>query len=715
MSARVRIAVTAAGFVMVGAAGILALGAAALCSPAAASTVHRAPLSRQFREWRAEAADSESSGSGALGHIPAPVDAGSLQADDETVVLRRSATSSLPASYDLRDQGGLTAVRDQGNYGTCWAFASLGSLESILLRADGATFDFSEDNMALTCGFTADGYDDGGNSLMASAYLARWTGPVLESQDAYGDSVTPSGLSPVKHVQEVVFLPKRASATDNDAIKAAVMEYGAVTTAFYWASGGYKSSTASYYRTSDPGVSNHAVAVVGWDDEYPASEFGSTPPGNGAFIVRNSWGSDWGDGGYFYVSYYDSTFARGSGWCESDNAVFTAEDTTDYDAIYQYDPFGYVYSISADGTDREVGWMANSFTATDDGSVEAVSFYTLGESTSYKVYVADTLSASSSSLLASGTLDDAGYHTVPLTSARAIGQGDTFYVIVRLDTPDCDYPIAVEGYCRDYAEYTTSSKGQSYVAGDVSGSPGAWSDIGGDPDRYNVCVKAFSSDTDPSPSPSPDPSPSPSLDPSPSPDPDTGVAPTTTAVGLSSTSSEGWTGKAVTVTLTATGGSGGTTTYYRIDDGAWTSYSSAFVVSGQGSHTVRYYSAAQLGAKESVRTGYANIDTVAPSSVAKALTVKKAQASKGRRLSMRVTVKDAEPSCGAVTLVTTVATKSGMRLGRTTTTRASGSVATVRVKLERTLRRGAYVVVTRATDVAGNAQAPAKKVRLRVR
>ena len=87
-----------------------------------------------------------------------------------------------PAGYDLRTAGRLSPVRDQGRYGTCWAFASLASLESSLLP--GTANDFSENNMAHRSGYAL-GYGDGGNSYMAAAYLLRWAGPVSEADDPY--------------------------------------------------------------------------------------------------------------------------------------------------------------------------------------------------------------------------------------------------------------------------------------------------------------------------------------------------------------------------------------------------------------------------------------------------------------------------------------------------------------------------------------------------
>ena len=104
-------------------------------------------------------------------------------------------------------------------------------------------------------------------------------------------------------------------------------------------SGYWNQNTNSYYY-SGSGSSNHAVTIVGWDDNYDKSKFSTVPPGNGAFIVKNSSGSGWGESGYFYLSYYDTFVGK-------TNAVFTAESPVNYDHIYQYDPLGMVEHVLA--------------------------------------------------------------------------------------------------------------------------------------------------------------------------------------------------------------------------------------------------------------------------------------------------------------------------------------------------------------------------------
>ena len=319
-----------------------------------------------------------------------------------------AASGAAPASFDLRDAGKLSLVRDQGRYGTCWAFASLASLESSLLP--GAATDYSENNLAQRSGFAL-GYDSGGNSFMAAAYLLRWDGPVAEADDPYAPDAATPNASPADatvraHVHEVLDLPARKTSADNADLKWAVMTYGAVYTTMYWTSSAYRDATDAYYYTG--AGANHAVDVVGWDDAYPAAAFAATPAGPGAFLVRNSWGTDFGSDGYFWVSYYDASFGRQS-------AVFAGAEPAGADErIYQHDPLGWVASYRPPAAaDPTTAWFAAAYTPAEDGTLTAAGFYATAPGATYEVRVAESVAGvRDAAVAASGTLAAAGYHTV---------------------------------------------------------------------------------------------------------------------------------------------------------------------------------------------------------------------------------------------------------------------------------------------------------------
>ncbi|WP_405306933.1 C1 family peptidase [Methanobrevibacter sp.] len=336
--------------------------------------------------------------------------------------------SSLPASYDLRQYYLVTPVRDQGSNGNCWAFASLASLESCILKATGTPYDFSEENMKdLMATFSSYGWqmetNTGGYDRMGHAYLTSWLGPVNETQDRYiiGEVLSPV-LNSIFHVQNILFL-ERTGYTDNDKIKRAIMSYGAVSTSIHWyqSSDGtdvYRNGKNIYWNRSDKGA-NHAVAIVGWDDNYSRNNFKTTPPGDGAWIIKNSWGMAYGsENGYYYVSYYDKSLAPLNN--PYSTYVFLFNESIKYDKNYQYDVSGRTdFFLNESNT----VWYKNKFIATDNELLSAVSTY-FEKNTVWElsIYVNNVLRH-----VQSGTATPS-YSTIELSSFIPLNLGDVFEV-----------------------------------------------------------------------------------------------------------------------------------------------------------------------------------------------------------------------------------------------------------------------------------------------
>ncbi len=354
--------------------------------------------------------------------------------------------SDLPSSYDLRDYHMVTPVKSQGSNGNCWAFASLASLESCILKATGATYDLSEENMKdLMATFSSYGWqmetNAGGYDRMAHAYLASWLGPVNETQDVYivGEVLSPV-MNSIFHVQNILFLT-RSSYTDNDEIKRAIMSYGAVSTTihvFQSAKDGgtdlYSKGKNLYWYRTDKGA-NHAVAIVGWDDNYSKNNFKTTPPGDGAWIIKNSWGAGSGDHGYYYVSYYDTRLAQLNS--PFSTYVFLFNDSIKYDKNYQYDVSGRTdFFLNESNT----VWYKNRFTATDNEWLTAVSTY-FEKNTAWNlsIYVNDVLRH-----VQSGTATPS-YSTIELSSFIPLAVGDVFEVEFKITTDkEASVPISEE-------------------------------------------------------------------------------------------------------------------------------------------------------------------------------------------------------------------------------------------------------------------------------
>ena len=368
--------------------------------------------------------------------------------------------NDLPSKYDLRTEGLVTDAKNQGTSGACWDFTILAALESYLLKYENTSFDLSENNLKnimSSRGVNGTDWQEGGNYQMALAYLLRWDGPIDEEDDSFSSYATIPhyGLNPLKHVQGTMFIPMRLGYLDNNQIKCAIMKYGALYASIYG------TSMNSNVYNSVANIPNHAVAIVGWDDNYPSTKFsGSRPPGNGAFIIKNSWGSSYGQNGFGYVSYYDKSFAGFSLDSISAMAFTDVENTTNYKDIYQYDVLGNTYESL--GYNNQTAWLANQFTAISDNPLSAFGLYTYGCSDYWvDVYVNGELKHSQA-----GNVSHGGYHTVKLDKLVNLSIGDLFRINVRLTTFDSLFPVAIESQRNGYSSKATAEFSQSFISQD---------------------------------------------------------------------------------------------------------------------------------------------------------------------------------------------------------------------------------------------------------
>ena len=443
---------------------------------------------------------------------------------------RIATRATLPSSYDSRNYGYVTSVKNQNPYGTCWTFGTMAPVESYMIKhgiinkdtgaAATTSMDLSELHLAwftYTNAYDAEGMltgdkttaktdssassylDRGGNYALATYTLMRWAGAASEKTSAlaYSNAST-SGLNSqyaynynVAHITDATWI----NVADRDAVKQAIMEYGAGTISYYHSDSYLNTSTYAYYYNAGTS-SNHAVTVVGWDDNYAVSNFksGKRPSNPGAWIIKNSWGSSWGKSGYFYLSYEDTSVANGQ-------CCFYKVSTEDnYQHCYQYDGTGNVVNYQSMGDNCQI---ANVYTANGTQSLKAVALAPWDEATTYTLYIYTGLTSasnpSSGTLAATqtGYLPYSGYFTIPLNESVSLTEGEKFSVVFKLSTPQPDpdenntyvhIPYDATNSDVSWVTFTHTNHGSTSYYKEANGS---WTDV---PNNGDFRIKAYTDD-----------------------------------------------------------------------------------------------------------------------------------------------------------------------------------------------------------------------------
>lgn len=432
----------------------------------------------------------------------------------------------IPSSYNSTEDFHIALpeympdLRNQTPYGSCWSFTSL-SLGEIYMKKYGiAWLDLSELHLAyFSYNYQPDPlggtlldknwatYDSsapnflqrGGNLSLSQNILASWLGAAEESLVPYNtaSTVINEGINPDYAYKDVAHLTHYYNVNvknDPQSVKKLIMQNGAIGCSYFHDTSKYNRTHNSYYTKTSPNQINHAITIVGWNDDFPAEYFNEAPEGDGAWLIRNSWWNSGSDlenlNGYFWLSYYDKSL-------HSNGFSFAFDTAEKYDNNYQYDGASINGSFTL-GAKSITG--ANVFCAKVNEAgetLEAVSFATADANVDYKIdiYVnpIDETKPDSGTHIAGatteGTITYAGYYTIPLAQKVTLENGDIFSVVVKLSSTSGSAAHLTMEISSDQGWVATTAAtqpGQSFYL-----KSGNWIDNSNKENYGNFRIKAF--------------------------------------------------------------------------------------------------------------------------------------------------------------------------------------------------------------------------------
>ena len=427
---------------------------------------------------------------------------------------------ALPTKYDGRLMPYASSVKDQKQTNSCWAFSTTSALEYFAKKKMDLDYEFSPRHLVYSSvrdfkngKINEYGFNrvpaDGGNFFGSTSYFVNSLGPVLESDMPFENNENTLDISEIQNKNVVLDVNDTilkydgtsnavCTADELKEIKEYVYEYGSVVMSTHMdftakhlnsITGGY------YYNGSLP--ANHAVLIVGWDDEYSKNNFPSTnkPSRDGAFIVQNSYGTSFADNGYYYVSYEDVHI------CNLYMVITSADEVVE-DNFYGLDKLGTNMNVGFSFVaDKTVGYAMNVFRK-EEGKKEILKEVTFASTVgTYDIYFVEghgkTKSVSEMTLVGSGESKEMGYLTYSLEKPILLESSVTeFSIVVRYDSIDSTMPIPVSGTPKNATTgaymYVNVDSDRSFASSDGT----KWSDLKTMINNYTLVasIKAYTDD-----------------------------------------------------------------------------------------------------------------------------------------------------------------------------------------------------------------------------
>lgn len=441
------------------------------------------------------------------------------------------------SSYNLNEDIKV-AIKNQWTTNECWAFSTISSLETNIglskkqeetARFSARHLDYATSRTFLD-GTNLKGYKrevgDGGIPNVAYNYLINGEGAVLEDDMQFEDNEEKINLSEIdKKIDTIAtgyeMLPSIYKQYDesgnvsyyddsknkytSDELKAIrnmiknhIINYGAISSVTaanykeYYNNDVEISQATAYYCDNTTLKRDHAITIVGWDDNYSKKNFNGKhqPKNDGAYIVLNSYGSNIMDNGYYYISYDDVLI---------ETSLFGVNSTSkvDYNNIYQNDFYGGVLRVGS--SSQDAGLIASVYTrAQKENEVETLNNVGISNTqyASYEIYVnPNSESLESKDLIKVGTTKTLapGYTRVDITPTKIAGEKFAI-VLKQIGEQGSGFFIPIEAQIKDTAyEYVESEKGDSFISLDGT----KWFELsdlnisGIDMTTADTCIKAF--------------------------------------------------------------------------------------------------------------------------------------------------------------------------------------------------------------------------------